>query len=194
MSPQRIILQNGPTIYYQERSLAVNMERAQNGSYYNNDQLRPRTCSRVIEATRDDDDRCYMSRLHWVLFMTIQHCVFELHYAEAMYFMTRIQYLLVNSDFGDGISMRRFCQIDLESLLERGFGKNARFSNTLEFLAAIASYETDPQVLGIFRKPTVWKTFLELSVAELGDEFRLAHWREITSRMRRAIMLAECQL
>ena len=141
---------------------------------------------------RDEDDKCYLSRLHWVPFMTVKHCVFELHSPEAMYFMTRVQYLPENSDLGDGKSICRFYQIDLESLLESGFANKARFNNTLEFLAATASYETDPQVLSIFCKPTVWMAFLELSVAELGDEFRLAHWREVTSRMRRAIMLAEC--
>ena len=68
--PHEIILQT----VRQRRSPTVNMERAANGSRYN-DQIRPRTSSRVIEAMRDEDDKYYMSRLHWVLFMTIQHCV-----------------------------------------------------------------------------------------------------------------------
>lgn len=46
----------------------------------------------IIEAVRDNDDKCSLSRLHWVLFMTIMYFVFDIHSDQGMYFMTRAQY------------------------------------------------------------------------------------------------------
>ena len=158
----------------------------------NNSQARSRRIN--IEAVRDRDDQCFMSRMNWVLFMTIQFCNYELHSVEAMFFMTRVQYILANSDIGQGISICWYYQIDLELLLDRGFANKTKFETTLDFLFWIAFNETDREVLAIFSRRTVWMAFLELSLLELGDRFEFSNWRIVASRMRRAIHDARIRL
>lgn len=97
------------------------------GNYYDQ-----RVC--VIEAVRDDDDTSLLSRLDWVLFMTIKHCIFDIHSEERMYFMTRVQYLLANIDTREGISICRHYQSDLELQLHNGLANKARYDSSLDFV------------------------------------------------------------
>lgn len=104
---------------------------------------------------------------------------FNRHLVEYEYWFFLI-YNLCN-DIGDGTTICRPYQVDLEVLLRTGFANKAKYDSTLDFVYRAAHRDRDRDILRTICRPTMWTVPLELSVADLGDRFRIRVWHGITS-------------